>query len=286
MIPQDQIFAPGSAELNLTKRNNCEKAVKGCDVVIHIAADVGCIAYNDQYPGKIFYDNIIMGVELIEAARKEGVEKFVSIGTPCAYPKVTAVPFREEDFWMGYPDEITGPYGLAKKMLLVQGQCYKKQYGFNSIFLILTNLYGPKDHFGTANSHVVPELIRKIVDARDNRLPSVAIWGTGKATREFLYVEDAAEGIVLATEKCDVTDPINVGTGKETSIAELARKIAKLCNFDGEIVGDDSKPDGQLRRRLDVSKAKATFGFAAKIPLDEGLKRTVEWFLDHRQELD
>jgi len=286
MVPPDQISAPRSSALDLTKRENCEKAVKGCDVIIHIAANVGGIGYNYQRPGKIFYDNIIMGVELIEAARKEGVEKFVSVGTTCAYPEVTTVPFREEELWNGYPDEITGPYGLAKKMLLVQGQSYRKEYGFNSIFLIPTNLYGPNDHFNVGNSHVIPALIRKVVDARDNETASVTVWGTGKATREFLYVEDAAEGIVLATEKYDAADPINLGTGEETSIAELARKIVHLCAFKGQIIWDDSKPDGQPRRSLDVSKAREKFGFVAKTPLDEGLARTVAWFIEHNEKLD
>lgn len=285
-VPPNHVYSPKSSELDLTQKENCEKAVKGCDVVIHIAANVGGIGYNDQHPGKIFYDNIVMGVELFEAARKEGVEKFVSIGTTCAYPKVTAVPFREEDLWMGYPDEVTGPYGLAKKMLLVQGQSYKKEYGFNSIFLIPTNLYGPNDHFGIEHSHVIPALIRRFVDAKDNKRASVTIWGTGEATREFLYVEDAAEGVILATEKFDIVDPINLGTGEETSIAELASKIADLCEFRGEIVWDRSRPDGQPRRSLDVSKAKSEFGFEAEVSLDEGLQRTVAWYLTHRESLD
>jgi GDP-L-fucose synthase len=286
MVPRDQIFTPGSSTFDLTRRENCEKAVRDCDVVIHIAANVGGIGYNSRHPGRVFYDNIIMGTELMEAARKEGVERFVSIGTTCAYPKVTKVPFREDDLWNGYPDEITGPYGLAKKMLLVQGQSYRKEYEFNSIFLIPTNLYGPKDHFDVENSHVIPALIRKIVDAKENESTSVTVWGTGKATREFLYVEDAAEGIVLATERYNAADPINLGTGKETSISELVRKIVELSQFEGQIIWDNSKPDGQPRRSLDVSAALEQFGFTAETSLDEGLAKTFAWYVEQRDQLN
>lgn len=284
-VPVGQIFAPRSSELDLTQKENCQKAVKGRNVVIHIAANVGGIGYNDEQAGKIFYDNMIMGVELFEAARLEGVEKFVTIGTTCCYPKVTNVPFKEEDLWQGNPDEVTGPYGLAKKMLLVQGQSYKKQYGFGSIFLIPTNLYGPRDHFGMNHSHVVPALIRKVAQAKGEKKSSVTVWGTGRATREFLYAEDAAEGIILAAEKYDDIHPVNLGTGIETSIFDLLHLIAQLCGYKGEIVWDKTKPDGQPRRCLDISKAKKYFGFEAEMSLRDGLKETVAWYFENRDSL-
>ena len=250
----------------------------GPDTVIHLAAVVGGIGANQEHPGEFFYKNLMMGVQLIEQGRLRNIDKFVAIGTVCAYPKFTPVPFKEEDIWNGYPEETNAPYGLAKKMLLVQSQSYRAEYGFNSIFLLPVNLYGPRDNFDPASSHVIPALIKKCVDAIESGEDHIDCWGTGKASREFIYAADAAEGILLATEHYDGVEPINIGAGFEITIKELAEKIVKLTGFGGEIRWDSSKPDGQPRRRLDTSKAKEYFGFAAKTSFDEGLKATIEWY--------
>lgn len=279
-----KITIPRSTNCDLRLKENCEKVVVGKNIIIHLAGNVGGIGYNRQKPGELFYDNIVMGVELMEAARRAGVEKFVAIGTVCAYPKFTPVPFREEDLWAGYPEETNAPYGLAKKMLLVQAQAYRDQYGFNAIYLLPVNLYGPGDNFDPGSSHVIPALIRKFVEAKKNKLKQVEVWGTGKATREFLYVEDAALGVVLATERYQQREPVNLGSGMEISIAELVEKIAEITGFAGEIIWDTTKPDGQPRRRLDTTKAEVEFGFEAKTPFDRGLKTTIEWFLKNYHE--
>ena len=271
-----------SRDTDLRCRDNCTKAVKGVDIVIHLAAKVGGIGFNRQYPATLFYDNAMMGIQLMEAARNQGVEKFVAIGTVCAYPKYASVPFKEEELWNGYPEETNAPYGLAKKMLLVQSQAYRQQYGFNSIFLLPVNLYGPKDNFDLGSSHVIPALIRKFVEAVQNNGKEVIVWGSGKVSREFLYVEDAAEGILLAVEKYNKPDPINIGAGFEIKIKELAELIADLTGFNGNIVWDRTKPDGQPRRCLDISKAKKEFGFEAKTDFRDGLKKTIEWYIENR----
>jgi GDP-L-fucose synthase len=277
-VSQENIRIPRSKDVDLRRWENCVKAVEDMDVVIHLAARVGGIGYNQTYPASLFYDNAIMGIQMMEAARQEAVEKFVALGTVCAYPKFTRVPFKEEDLWNGYPEETNAPYGLAKKMLLVQSQAYRRQYGFNAIFLLPVNLYGPGDNFDLESSHVIPALIRKFTEAvRDNRR-EVEVWGTGEVSREFLYVEDAAEAIVLATERYNKPEPVNIGAGFEIKIKDLVKLIAELTGFEGGIRWDMSKPDGQPRRRLDVSKAKKEFGFEAKVDFREGLKRTIEWY--------
>ena len=253
------------------------------DIVIHLAAVVGGIGANREHPGEFFYKNLMMGVQLIEQGRQHGIEKFVAIGTVCAYPKHTPVPFREEDLWCGYPEETNAPYGLAKKMLLVQSQAYRREYGFNSIFLLPVNLYGPGDNFNVQTSHVIPALIKKCVDAIDGGQDRIECWGSGNVSREFVYAADAAEGILLATEKYNSPDPVNIGSGCEIRIRELAEKIAKLTGFDGEIWWDSSKPDGQQRRRLDVSRARERFGFEARMPFDEGLRATIDWYRASRR---
>jgi GDP-L-fucose synthase len=251
------------------------------DIVIHLAAKVGGIGANRAMPGEFFYDNLMMGTQLMEMARQVGVKKFVNIGTICSYPKFTPVPFKEEDLWNGYPEETNAPYGLAKKMLIVQGEAYKQQYGFNSICLLQVNLYGPRDNFDPQTSHVIPALIRKCVEAVKNGKNEIVVWGTGKATREFFYVEDAAEGILLAAELYNKTEPVNLGAGFEISIKDLVNLIAKLSGFKGKIIWDPSKPDGQPRRCLDVSKAEKEFGFRAKTNFEGGLKKTIEWYKQH-----
>lgn len=276
------VFVPRSREYDLVE-NEAVKRLYGDakpNIVIHLAAAVGGIGANKENPGRFFYDNLIMGVQMMEQGRLFGVEKFVTFGTTCAYPKFTPVPFREEDLWNGYPEETNAPYGLAKKMLLVQSQAYRQQYGFNSIYLLPVNLYGPGDNFDPKYSHVVPALIKKVFDAMDNHEKHIVVWGTGKATREFLYVDDAAEGIVMATEKYNKTDPVNLGSGSEISIEGLVRLICELTGFDGEIQWDTSKPDGQPRRCLDTTKAKREFGFEAKTSLREGLTRTIDWYAE------
>jgi GDP-L-fucose synthase len=248
------------------------------EIVVHLAAVVGGIGANSENPGKFFYDNAVMGIQLLHEAYLRKVEKFVALGTICCYPKFTPVPFREEDLWNGYPEETNAPYGLAKKMLLVQSQAYRQQYGFNAIFLMPVNLYGPGDNFSPQSSHVIPALIKKCLDAVAAKQDSIVVWGTGKASREFLYVEDAAEGIALACERYDKADPVNLGAGFEITIRALTELIAEYTGFSGKIVWDAGKPDGQPRRMLDVSRAKAEFGFAANIPFTEGLRRTIEWY--------
>ena len=246
-----------------------------------MAANVGGIGYNQEHPGKLFYDNLMMGVQLMEAARVGKVEKFVAIGTICAYPKYTPVPFKEDGLWNGYPEETNAPYGLAKKMMLVQSQAYRQEYGFNSIYLLPVNLYGPRDNFNPASSHVIPALIKKVYDAKENGVDHIDVWGTGTASREFLYVEDAAEGIVLATEKYRKSDPVNLGAGFEITIKELTNTIVRLMDYSGELVWDSSKPDGQPRRCLDVTRANQEFGFEATTQFEEGLKKTIEWYREN-----
>ena len=248
------------------------------DVVVHLAAVVGGIGANRENPGRYFYENLMMGVQLIEGARLAGVEKFVQVGTICAYPKFTPVPFKEDDLWDGYPEETNAPYGIAKKALLVQCQAYRDQYGMNAVYLLPVNLYGPGDNFDPQTSHVIPALIKKFVDAQERAEPSVEVWGTGAATREFLYVDDAAEGIVLAAEHYDGRDPVNLGSGQEMSIGELAGVIAEETGYRGRVVWDTSKPDGQPRRALDVTRAAELFGFRARVGFAEGLRRTIEWY--------
>jgi GDP-L-fucose synthase len=277
-VNKSQISIPRSREMDLRSWNNCQQAVEGKDVVIHLAAKVGGIGFNQKYPGELFYDNAIMGIQIIEAARQANVEKCVILGTVCAYPKFTPVPFREEELWMGYPEETNAPYGLAKKMLLVQSQSYRQQYGFNSIYLLPVNLYGPGDNFNPESSHVIPALIKKFTDAIRNNEKSVEIWGTGSASREFLYVDDAARAIILATEKYNKPDPVNIGAGNEIAIRNLVEIIAECTGFRGDIIWDTSKPDGQPRRGLDVSRAEREFGFKAEIGFEDGLKRTIEWY--------
>lgn len=274
----DKILAPTSAEFDLRKLEDVKAVVNGIDIVIHLAAKVGGIGYNQQIPGEMFYENMIMGVHLMEEARLAKVKKFVALGTICAYPKFTPIPFKEEDLWNGYPEETNAPYGLAKKMLLVQAQAYRQQYGFNAIYLLPVNLYGPGDNFDPKSSHVIPALIKKMVEAKSERRNTVTVWGTGKPTREFLYVEDAAEGIILATEKYNGSEPVNLGSSDEVSIRELAEIIKDIVGFKGEIVWDETKPDGQPRRKLDTSRAKALFGFKAKTDFMKGLRKTIEWY--------
>ncbi len=277
-VPKENLFLPTFGELDLRKWKDCQEAVRNQDIVIHLAAKVGGIGLNREVPGEMFYDNIVMGAHLMEAARLAGVEKFVAIGTICAYPKFTPVPFKEKDLWSGYPEETNAPYGLAKKMLLVQAQAYRQQYGFNAIYLLPLNMYGPGDNFGPKKSHVIAALIRKVYEAKKKGRNFIEVWGTGKPTRGFLYVEDGAEGIILATEKYDKPEPVNLGSGMEISIKELVNLICQLMDFKGEIRWDTSKPDGQPRRRLDTSGAKKEFGFEAKTDFVEGLKKTIQWY--------
>ncbi|MDP2167669.1 MAG: GDP-L-fucose synthase [Thermodesulfovibrionales bacterium] len=274
------IFAPRSKDYNLVRMEDVKRVYRDTkpDMVIHLAARVGGIGANRENPGSFFYDNLMMGVQLIEEGRLFGVGKFVAIGTICAYPKFTPVPFKEEDLWNGYPEETNAPYGLAKKMLLVQAQAYRQQYGFNAIYLLPVNLYGPGDNFDPMSSHVIPALIKKCVDAIESGQREIAVWGTGIPTREFLYVEDAAEGIVLAAERYDKPDPVNLGAGFEISIKDLAALIARLTGFEGNIVWDASKPDGQPRRMLDTERAEKEFGFKAKTSFEEGLRKTIKWY--------
>ncbi len=281
------IFVPNIEEYDLRNLEVIRKMYRDADadIVMHLAAVVGGIGANRENPGSFFYDNLIMGIQLIEEARHASIEKFLALGTICAYPKFTEVPFREENIWEGYPEETNAPYGLAKKMLLVQSQAYRQQYGFNSIFLLPVNLYGPGDNFDPKSSHVIPALIKKFYEARLAGKSEVEVWGTGKATREFLYVEDCAEALVLATEKYDKPDPINIGAGFEISIKDLATKIKDIIGFEGKIVWDTSKPDGQPRRSLDTAKAQKEFGFKAKVDFDEGLKSTIEWYIKNRDKI-
>lgn len=277
-VKPKNIIVPRSKKYDLRKVEDCRKVLKGVDVVIHLAAKVGGIGFNKKYPGELFYDNLIMGANLMEEARKAKVEKFVAIGTICAYPKHTPTPFKEEDLWTGYPEETNAPYGLAKKMMLVQAQAYRQQYGFNAIYLLPVNLYGPNDNFHPESSHVIPALIRKVHDAITKNSSDIEVWGTGKVTREFLYVEDAAEGIVSATENYDGDEPVNLGSGMEISIKDLVYKIKEIMGYAGKIRFNKDMPDGQPRRMLDISKAHKHFRFKAKTKFDEGLRKTIDWY--------
>ncbi len=281
-----RIFVPRSAEFDLREKGAISRALDWAkpDIVIHLAAVVGGIGANREFPGSFFYDNAIMGIQMLEQTRQAGVEKFVTMGTVCAYPKLTPVPFREEELWNGYPEETNAPYGLAKKMLLVQGQAYREQYGFNAIYLLPVNLYGPGDNFDLQTSHVIPALIRKIVEANERGDNHIVAWGTGLASREFLYVDDAAEGLVLATERYDGPEPVNLGSGREITIRELVEAVARLCGFTGEIRWDSSQPDGQPRRMLDTSRAKQLFGFEAETGFEAGLQATIGWYLAARRQ--
>jgi GDP-L-fucose synthase len=275
-----EVVVPRSAQYDLRTREGIDRALADgqSDMVIHLAAVVGGIGANRENPGRFFYENAIMGIQLMDQARLAGVSKFIQVGTVCSYPKSTPVPFREDDLWNGYPEETNAPYGLAKKMLLVQGQAYRAQYGFNVIHLIPVNLYGPGDNFDPASSHVIPALIKKCVDAGESGADHIDVWGTGSASREFLYVDDAAEGIVLAAERYDGDEPVNVGVGHEITIRDLVAEIVRLTGFAGEVRWDTSKPDGQPRRALDTSRARERFGFVAKTSFDDGLRRTIEWY--------
>lgn len=277
-VERSDIRVPRSREIDLRKPENCTRVVKDMDVVIHLAARVGGIGYNQACPAQLFFDNAIMGIQMIEAAYRENVEKCVVVGTICAYPKFTPVPFREEDLWNGYPEETNAPYGLAKKMLLVQSQAYRQEFGFNAIYLLPVNLYGPGDNFDPASSHVIPALIKKFTDAKRAHAPVVDVWGTGSASREFLYVTDAARGLVLAAERYNKPDPVNLGSGMEISIRDLVALIRDLTGYTGEVHWDTTKPDGQPRRCLDVTRAKHEFGFVASMPFREGLQRTIKWY--------
>jgi len=282
-----EISVPRSRDYDLRESDDIARLYDRTrpQVVVHLAAVVGGIGANRANPGRFFYDNAIMGLQLMEYARRLGVEKFIAVGTVCAYPKVTPVPFKEEDLWNGYPEDTNAPYGLAKKMLLVQAQAYRAQYGFNAIHLLPVNLYGPRDNFDLESSHVIPAMIRKFLAAKERGEPSVVLWGDGSPTREFLYVEDAAEAIALATERYDGSEPVNLGSGEEISIRELAELIAAEVGFRGEIVWDTTQPNGQPRRRLDVSRAERLFGFRAKHPFRDGVRQTVDWFVEHRAAL-
>lgn len=279
--PLKELRTPRSAELDLRLQTDAAKAVKDVDVVIHLAANVGGIGYNQQFPGTLFYDNLLMGTHLMEEARKAAVSKFVAIGTICAYPKFTPIPFQEENLWDGYPEETNAPYGLAKKMMLVQAQAYRQQYGFNAIYLLPVNMYGPGDNFDPDSSHVIPALIKKFEEARLSNAPAVEVWGTGKPTREFLYVGDAARAILLAAEKYNHSDPVNIGSSYEISIKDLAETVKNATGFKGKIVFDTTKPDGQPRRKLDVSKAQQSFGFESEVSFADGLAQTVAWYRQH-----
>ena len=279
-----EIFVPRYPEYDLVREADIIRMIDTAkpDIIIHLAAKVGGIGANRERPGEFFYDNLMMGVQLIHQSWLKGVEKFVAIGTICAYPKYTPIPFKEEDLWNGYPEETNAPYGLAKKMLLVQSQAYREQYGYNSIFLLPVNLYGPGDNFNPASSHVIPALIRKCLEAKEQGATEIVAWGDGSPTREFIYVEDAAEGITLATERYNSSEPVNIGSGFEISIKDLTETIARLTGFTGTIRWDTSKPNGQPRRKLDTTRAREAFGFEAKTDFEEGLKRTIDWYANER----
>jgi len=278
------IFIPLRKQYDLIEVSDIRRMLSDAkpDVIIHLAANVGGIGANMEHPAEFFYDNLMMGVQLIHESWKAGVEKFVAIGTICAYPKYTPIPFKEDDLWNGYPEETNAPYGLAKKMLLVQSQAYRKQYGFNSIYLLPVNLYGPRDNFNPKSSHVIPALIHKCYEAKLNHISEVVIWGDGSPTREFIYAGDAAEGIVMAAEKYDGPEPVNIGSGMEISIKDLAELIARLIGYEGKLVYDTSKPNGQPRRALDVSRAREYFGFTAKMSFEDGLKQTIDYYISNR----
>jgi GDP-L-fucose synthase len=279
-----EIFVPQYPEYDLVREADIIRMIDTAkpDIIIHLAAKVGGIGANREKPGEFFYDNLMMGVQLIHQAWLKSVEKFVAIGTICAYPKFTPIPFKEEDLWNGYPEETNAPYGLAKKMLLVQSQAYREQYGYNSIFLLPVNLYGPGDNFNPASSHVIPALIRKYLEAKEQGASEIVAWGDGTPTREFIYVEDAAEGITLATERYNSSEPVNIGSSFEISIKDLTETIARLTGFNGTIRWDTTKPNGQPRRKLDTTRAREAFGFEAKTDFEEGLKRTIAWYADER----
>ena len=279
-----EIFVPQYPEYDLVREADIIRMIDTAkpDIIIHLAAKVGGIGANREKPGEFFYDNLMMGVQLIHQSWMKGVEKFVAIGTICAYPKYTPIPFKEEDLWNGYPEETNAPYGLAKKMLLVQSQSYREQYGYNSIFLLPVNLYGPGDNFNTASSHVIPALIRKFLEAQEQGSSEIVAWGDGSPTREFIYVEDAAEGIALATERYNSSEPVNIGSSFEISIKDLTETIARLTGFNGTIRWDTSKPNGQPRRKLDTTRAREAFGFEAKTDFEDGLKRTIDWYANER----
>jgi len=279
-VNPDNIVVPRSRNCDLRDWNNCVMAVDDIDVVLHLAARVGGIGFNLKYPGELFYDNAVMGIQLLEASRQAGVKKFVGIGTVCSYPKFTPTPFKEDNLWDGFPEETNSPYGIAKKILLVQEQSYRMQYGFESIYLIPVNLYGPGDHFNLEDSHVIPALIMKFVQANINNSQSVTVWGTGAVSREFLYVEDAADGILLATERYDKPDPVNLGTSEEILIEDLVNLIKDKVGFKGEVIWDESKPDGQPKRKLDTSRAIKEFGFKAQTDLNKGLEKTIKWYIN------
>ncbi|PYQ51350.1 MAG: GDP-fucose synthetase [Acidobacteria bacterium] len=280
-----QLFAPRALELDLRDVASVRDYLRAHQptLVVHAAGTVGGIGANRSHPGLFFYENAVMGIHLIEESRLAGVEKFVCLGTVCAYPKFTPVPFREDDLWNGYPEETNAPYGIAKKSLLVQLHAYREEYGFRGIFLLPVNLYGPRDNFDPESSHVIPAMIRKFVEAKEKGLGEVVLWGDGSPTREFLYVEDAAEGVVTAAERYDKPDPVNLGRGEEISIRDLAKTIAHLTGFEGVIRWDTTKPNGQPRRMLDISRAEREFGFRAKTPFDQGLARTVDWYRENRR---
>jgi GDP-L-fucose synthase len=282
-----EVFVPRIERYNLVEKEAILRMLKDAqpDVILHLAALAGGIGANRARPADFFYINLMMGVQLLHEAWRAGVEKFVAVGTICAYPKYTPVPFKEENLWDGYPEETNAPYGLAKKMLLVQAQAYRQQYGFNAIYPLPVNLYGPRDNFDLETSHVIPALIRKCVEAVERGERQIVLWGDGSPTREFLYVEDAAEGLLLATERYDGPEPFNLGSGQETSIKQLAERIARLTGFQGEFVWDTTKPNGQPRRALDTSRAERLFGFRAQMPLEEGLRRTIEWYKENREHI-
>jgi len=279
-----QIHTPRGREFDLRDQGQVQQCLKEFkpEIILHLAAVVGGIGANRKHPGSFFYDNAMMGIHLMEESRKLGVAKMTVVGTICAYPKFTPVPFRESELWNGYPEETNAPYGLAKKMLLVQSQAYRQEYGFNSIYLLPVNLYGPRDNFNPESSHVIPALIRKAIEAREAGAAEMVCWGTGKATREFLYVEDCARGIVTATERYNGSEPVNLGSGMEISIKDLSQQIADLCGFQGRLVWDTSKPDGQPRRCLDTSRARELFGFQAETPFVDGLRQTIAWYEQNR----
>lgn len=283
----DQIFIPRIEEYDLTSITDIRKMLNDSkpDLIIHLAALAGGIGANRARPAEFFYKNLMMGIPLMHEAWEKGVDKFVAIGTICAYPKFTPLPFKEENLWDGYPEETNAPYGLAKKMLLVQSQAYREQYGFNSIYLLPVNLYGPRDNFNLETSHVVPALIRKMIEAEERGEKKVVLWGDGSPTREFFYAGDAARGIVLAAERYNSSEPVNLGAGMEISIKDLAQLIAKFTGFSGEIIWDISKPNGQPRRAIDVSRAKEYFNFEAEMPFEEGVKKTISWFRENRDEI-
>lgn len=272
------IIIPRSAEYDLRREDVCNQLTQGVDIVIHLAGNVGGIGYNRENPGRLFYDNMMMGVNLIESARHNNVKKFVQIGTICAYPKFTPTPFEEKNLWNGYPEETNAPYGIAKKALLVMLQSYREQYGFNGIYLLPVNIYGPGDNFNPASSHVIAALIKKIYDAKKAGKKEIVVWGDGSATREFFYVEDAARAIVMATQMYEKSEPVNIGAGFEISIKDLVKKLVDLMHFTGNVVWDTSKPNGQPRRMLDTRRARTEFGFTAQVQFDEGLRKTIEWY--------